>query len=150
MADSAVRIRPMLKRDLTSVVALETELFSQEGPWDLDQYEEAWGDRNMVMLVAEVAGEFAGYGFFELSRRTATVHALAVTPELQGMGVGRRLFAAMLRRGRRRGALKIILQVRVGNTAAKSLYESFGFTTHKVRHNYYRRGLHAEEMVRPG
>jgi ribosomal-protein-alanine N-acetyltransferase len=148
MAEARVRIRPMYRRDLPTVVALETALFHEEGPWDLAQYEEAWTDTRMVMLVVDVGGEFAGYGFFEVRGGQATIHALAVSPKHQGRGVGRHLLAAMLRRGERRGVDKFVLQVRVGNEKAKALYESFRFAVTTVRHNYYRRGLHAEEMVR--
>lgn len=119
MVETHVRIRPMRRRDLTTVVDLETALFQEEGPWDFAQYEETWADGRMVMLVAEVGGSFAGYGFFEMRGTRATIHALA-----------------------------IVLQVRVGNKKAKALYESFHFAVTTVRRNYYRRGMHAEEMVR--
>lgn len=148
MAETHVRIRPMRRRDLVAVVDLETALFHEEGPWDLAQYEETWANSRMVMLVAEVDGSFAGYGFFEMRGTRATIHALAVSPGHQGRGVGRHLLAAMLRRGKRRGAEKFVLQVRVGNKKAKTLYESFHFAVTTVRRNYYRRGMHAEEMVR--
>lgn len=148
MNETNAHIRPMRRRDLATVVDLEAALFHEEGPWDLDQYEEVWLDAKMVMLVAEVGGIIAGYGFFEMRGTCATIHALAVNPEYQGRGIGRHLLAAMLRRGKRRGVTKFVLQVRVGNSKAKALYESFQFAVTTVRRNYYRRGLHAEEMVR--
>ncbi len=53
--------------------------------------------------------------------------SLAVGPEWQGRGIGRRLLAAGLESLRQRGAQAVRLEVRPDNAAALALYRSFDF-----------------------
>jgi ribosomal protein S18 acetylase RimI-like enzyme len=62
----------------------------------------------------------AGPGVVELAK-------LAVAPEAQGQGIGRRLTIAALEHARDRGATKVILVSNHQLVAAVRLYESLGF-----------------------
>ena len=57
----------------------------------------------------------------------ARMLSLAVHPDHQGQGTGRRLFAAGLRRLETIGCAGIRLEVRPDNAPARHLYECFGF-----------------------
>ncbi len=57
----------------------------------------------------------------------ARIVSIAVHPDFQGRGIGRRLMAAALESLQRRGAECVRLEVRPDNVAARRLYESLGF-----------------------
>jgi ribosomal-protein-alanine N-acetyltransferase len=65
------------------------------------------------------------------------LQSIGVDPQLQGRGLGRRLFAALVARARQRGALSMGLEVRDGNLAAVAMYESAGFAPVGLRPGYY-------------
>lgn len=90
------------------------------------------------VLVAEVDSVIGGYvKLREPSGLAARLHVyeisgLAVAPELQGAGVGRRLVEAGVGESRRRGARKLALRVLGDNAAARHLDETCRFTVEGV------------------
>jgi len=64
---------------------------------------------------------------------------LAVTPDLRGQGIGRRLLERFVQAARARGATRLFLEMREGN-AAESLYRAAGFVNVGRRRHYYRHG----------
>lgn len=63
---------------------------------------------------------------------------LAVRPEMRGRGIGRHLLAMFAEEARRRGAARLLLEMRDGNPA-EGLYRQFGFSPIGRRPQYYRR-----------
>ncbi len=90
------------------------------------------------VLVAEVTSGIGGYVKLREPHGPATrahvyeIGGLAVTPGLQGAGVGRRLVEAAVEESRRRGARKLSLRVLGDNVAARHLYEICGFSVEGV------------------
>ena len=76
-----------------------------------------------------------GYIAFEKILDEGSIVELAVDPEHRRQGMGRRLVELML--SSCTGVKTICLEVRVSNTAARSLYEAFGFEEITIRKNYY-------------
>ena len=62
---------------------------------------------------------------------------LTVAPDLRRGGLGGVLLTRVLEQGARRGAGRVLLEVRRSNRAAQGLYERFGFETLAVRRDYY-------------
>ena len=58
-------------------------------------------------------------------------------PDSRRYGVGRKMMDAMVEYAVREGACAMSLEVREGNTAARNLYESYGFIQEAVRKSYY-------------
>ena len=88
----------------------------------------------------EIAGPDAAVAAFTLSRNTGEEEELllfAVSPEFRRRGIGRRMLHVLNDDARNRGALRIFLEMRRGNTA-ESLYRTFGFSPIGVRPKYYR------------
>lgn len=73
-----------------------------------------------------VAVAFVGFSTFA-ARPLINLHDLAVLPEARGVGVGRRLLAALEAEARERGCCKITLEVVEQNDRARGLYERVGF-----------------------
>jgi ribosomal-protein-alanine N-acetyltransferase len=114
--------------------------------WTRRQVEEALVLPNTHYLLAGVDGgppasnePAAG---FTLSRGTADEEELlliAVLPQHRGKGIGGRLLTRFLEDSGGRGARRLFLEMREGNTA-EHLYRRHGFENVGRRRHYYRRG----------
>jgi GNAT superfamily N-acetyltransferase len=86
-----------------------------------------------VVLLAYAAGRAVGIatcflGFTTFAARPLlNIHDLAVVPEHRGRGVGRALLEAAAEAARRRGCVKLTLEVQEGNARARRLYAAAGF-----------------------
>ena len=77
---------------------------------------------------------------FALTRSTLDEEELllfAVTPQSRRRGIGDRLLTRFAAEARSRGAARLLLEMRRGNTA-ESLYRRHGFLPIGMRPNYYR------------
>lgn len=86
-----------------------------------------------LVLLAEADGEmvgiavcFRGFSTFH-ARPLLNIHDLAVRPDYQRQGVGRRLLAEVEQRARQLGCCRVTLEVLASNTVARRLYRSLGF-----------------------
>ncbi len=68
---------------------------------------------------------FEGFSTFK-ARRLVNIHDIAVHPDHRGKGIGRRLLEEVENQARRRGCVKVTLEVRDDNPA-KSLYKRAGY-----------------------
>ncbi|MGO4893985.1 ribosomal protein S18-alanine N-acetyltransferase [Flavobacterium sp. W21_SRS_FM6] len=66
-----------------------------------------------------------------------TLMDIAVSPRLQGLGIGRHILTSFIEQCHVRQAADIWLEVRESNAAAKQLYTSAGFTVIEKRKAYY-------------
>ena len=128
-------IRPMERKDVNRVHEIECTCF--RSPWS--KLALAGELRNEVAhyLVMEADGVICGYGGMWLLFEEAHVTNVAIMPEYRGQGRGRRLMLAMMRHAVKRGAEKMTLEVREGNTVAQRLYATLGFKQNGFRKGYY-------------
>jgi ribosomal protein S18 acetylase RimI-like enzyme len=66
------------------------------------------------------------------ARPLLNLHDIAVVPRFRGLGIGSRLIEAAVEEARRRGCVKLTLEVLEGNTRAKALYERLGFRAYQL------------------
>lgn len=78
----------------------------------------------------------------------AEIANIAVAPEARGLGVGAALLDAAVGDARTLGATTMFLEVREGNSAARRLYASRGFTEIGRRRGYYRKPLEDALVLR--
>ena len=147
--------------DVPALLALERLCFSQ--PWTARNFRDALADRErglLLVLRTPFAPDDPGRGVlaycsFQTVVDEMHIHNLAVSPDMQGRGLGRRLLDLALGIGARGGAERALLEVRQSNWAAQRLYRSLGFQGVAVRRGYYthpsedalileKRGLRAE------
>ncbi|MFQ3581022.1 MAG: GNAT family N-acetyltransferase [Chloracidobacterium sp.] len=140
-------IAPMLESDLAAVVELEQ--VTRLNPWGYDGYRSELRHNPLaVMLVARGRAPFVTrpiYGFLagrvQLSARhdgrELHIANVAVHPEVQRQGLGRRLLKEAFYTGRLYGATTAFLEVRQSNTGAKALYTSLGFTQIAHKRGFY-------------
>jgi ribosomal-protein-alanine N-acetyltransferase len=96
-----------------------------------------------------VSGWAAGLVWLRGREPWGRIYALAVHPESRGQRLGPRLLDGMIQSLRNRGAGRIFLEVRVDNRSAIRLYQSVGFQTCRLLHNYYGPDLPAQRMALP-
>lgn len=113
--------------------------FSSQEKQNMDEYFRGWDGEDPLCLVAEEDGKILGSVASSFSRifpspknpsgRKAELHNLAVYEEYRGKGIGRALFASILKECRARGVGRISLYA---TDLGRPIYESFGFRREAV------------------
>lgn len=101
----------------------------------------------------EISRTVAGYGVLSHGAGDAHILNLAIEPAFRREGHGRLILEDLLAIATEQQVEKILLEVRVDNSAAISLYRSAGFDELYVRKAYYRDGPRRTDgivMVREG
>ena len=127
-------IRKMIQADVSRVAEIEKECFSL--PWSEGSFEDSLSREDTIFLVCE-DGEVVGYVGMYLSFEEGEITNVAVTPSYRGKGCGNLLIQAMKEEAKARRAECILLEVRVSNAPAISLYKKHGFEEIGIRKNFY-------------
>lgn len=134
MAD--VMIRRMTLADAPAVHAVENACFPK--PWTLEDFEKEMTQNVCARyLVAEMAGKIIGFAGAWIVLDEAHVTNIAVLRDYRGLGVGKRLTAALMQYAANLGVVYATLEVRKSNTVAQNLYKGLGFVFVGVRKRYY-------------
>jgi ribosomal protein S18 acetylase RimI-like enzyme len=106
------------------------------------------------VLVAEADSQVIGYVHLEQSspipshQHVLDVSGLAVDPDRQGHGAGRRLLEAGVEQARLRGARKLALRVLGSNHRARRLYESCGFRVEGIlQAEFHLEGRYVDDVL---
>jgi [ribosomal protein S18]-alanine N-acetyltransferase len=140
-SDEAIRLADGKSTDLAAVMAIMNGAFSP-------RFGEAW-TRSQCAGILPMAGvslvlahdngneQPVGFSLFRTVADEAELLLLAVTPEHQHRGVGRRLLEQFVEQARGAGATRVHLEVRDGNPAVQ-MYRRAGFQPAGRRPDYYR------------
>ena len=139
--------RPLTEEDLDWLAAMELESF--ESPWTIEglrgELSAAFG---LAIAALDEDGEPLGFVLARSLYEDAHLLKIAITPARRGQGLGRSLLAAYEESARHRGAALSIVDVRVGNEAAKALYLGAGYRIVANRPRYYTNGEDALLMFK--
>ncbi|GGZ06005.1 ribosomal protein S18-alanine N-acetyltransferase [Novosphingobium colocasiae] len=105
--------------------------------WSRRQIEDALTLGNCHYLLIDAAEGPAGFALSRTGFEEEELLLLAVRPEFRGRGLGRSLLDHLEQAARKRGARRILLEMRRGNPAER-LYSTFGFLKIGERKDYYR------------
>ena len=83
--------------------------------------------RNGYLLKAEWQGIIVGYASGTWREEHGHLNRLAVHPQVQGLGIGKRLLAESISRFHQAGVHQITLNTQADNLVSRRLYERFGF-----------------------
>jgi [ribosomal protein S18]-alanine N-acetyltransferase len=126
----------MTSEDLEAVMALASR--SPGSPhWTRGNYlflEERPG----IALVAEKDHTLSGFAVASLVVDVCELESIVVAEEIRRQGVGAAMLEAIFAWARGRGARRVELEVRAGNTGAIALYQRGGFARDGLRRGYYR------------
>lgn len=141
---SGIDLSPMTEHDLLEVVEIEEACGLSRWGWE-GYHAELLSEQSALMIVArplvsELSSEVKQIAGFIAARMAADdlhINNVAVREKYRRRGIGGALLAAVLERGKERGAQKAFLEVRMGNVAAQGLYAQYGFEVVGKRANYY-------------
>ncbi len=128
-------IGPMTEEDVAAVAALEAENFSR--PWSYEAFYKTLSDENYIVMIAKEKDALLGYCVLLCTGEEADITNVCTAPEARGKGVATEMLAALMEAGESRGVTEFFLEVREGNTPARSLYTKLGFEEIGIRKNYY-------------
>lgn len=114
--------------------------------WSIDQFLSSLKAGDAISL-AYLEKTLIGYFVLRTVVDVSELMEIAVAPEFQGKGFGRRLLTEALKTAKLSGANRVTLEVRVSNARARYLYETSGFTIDAIRKNYYRTKDGREDAV---
>ncbi|WP_394354277.1 ribosomal protein S18-alanine N-acetyltransferase [Halorarum salinum] len=158
--DRGVEVRPATRADLLAVYRIEKSVFAQ--PWPFAAFEKlldapaflvADGGEAELSVGADgvAAGDVLGYVVGDVTpnhgRDIGHVKDIAVRPDAQGDGLGRRLLRESLRELAVAGATVVKLEVRESNHRAQTLYADEGFEPARRIPRYYADGEPAFVMA---
>ncbi|MHC1631876.1 MAG: GNAT family N-acetyltransferase [Methanotrichaceae archaeon] len=140
-------IRKFESRDFSDVVKMDVESKGNHDPYLFTFFYENY---HTTFLVAESKGKIIGMIMgFRQSPLDGRVFWIVVRPENRGRKIGRKLMIRLLDIFRKLGVLRVILEVRIGNKKAQSLYRDLGFEMVTYCPNYYPDGEAAIIMRKP-
>jgi ribosomal-protein-alanine N-acetyltransferase len=128
--------------DISVIDTLERDLFPHDS-WSKDQWWRELAQLHNHYFVVESAGAISGYAGLSVSGSDADLQTIAVGESFQGQGIGRKLLSHLVALSVELKVTFIFLEVRDDNSAALSLYSSFGFKEISKRVRYYPDGSDA-------
>ena len=142
-------IRSLEEKDIDELVELEKVLFPNS-PWPKEEFLYELNENPFSnFLIYEEENQILGYVDLWLIYEQAQIADLGVRKEAQRKGIAKQLMDECVKRAVKAGCENISLEVRVSNTPAIKLYESFGFINAATRKGYYENGEDGILMVKP-
>lgn len=121
-----VRIRAMTEADLPNVTAVDNAAFDPLWHNSRETLQRALS-QSMFATVAEAAHGVVGYQITTGAGTRAHLARLAVSPSVQGRGVGRALLGNLFGRLVPNGVLRLSVNTQSDNQTSLSLYKKMGF-----------------------
>ena len=133
--------------DLPVFVSLDKELFPYS-PWSASQYKEEFSSptRHFVVALDEQLSIIGYAGVFAPGAAEADILTVGVVPEHRGKGIAKALMALITNWAKEQGTTAMMLEVKIDNLQAISLYQSLGYSTLNIRKDYFGAGLDAQVM----
>jgi ribosomal-protein-alanine N-acetyltransferase len=133
-ASIAVEIASLSYADLPTVIAIERRSFP--APWSLAMFVLELSKPSSICLAAVHEGELIGYLICSRYHTVWHVMNIAIDGKYRRRGVASALIEHLFSVTDRSGE-RYTLEVRVSNTEAIDMYESFGFRSAGIRRRYY-------------
>ena len=128
-------IREMTLQDVPAVAEIEKACFSL--PWSVQSLVDSVVREDTMFLVCEDAQEIVGYIGMYLSFDEGDITNVAVSPAHRKMGYGEAIVSKAVELAKEKQLEMILLEVRLSNVPAISLYKKMGFEEIGMRKNFY-------------
>ncbi|MBF9034564.1 ribosomal protein S18-alanine N-acetyltransferase [Rhodobacterales bacterium HKCCE2091] len=115
------------------MAAIHAAAFSRQRPWSASEFAALLSDRTTRSATVP-----HGFGLIRLLPPEAEILTLAVHPDGQRRGAGRRILDNLMEMAAGAGAERMFLEVAASNAAARALYAAAGFVETGTRPRYYR------------
>ncbi len=126
----------MLETDIPRLMEIEKECFST--PWTASMF---MCQIRLVDISANLVfiegGVIAGYVIAWFGYEEMHLLSIGVMPASRGLGLAEKLLDEAMKRSKKAGGIKVILEVRASNSRARRFYQKMGFRRVGVRKGYY-------------
>ncbi|EGY33607.1 ribosomal-protein-alanine acetyltransferase [Aggregatibacter actinomycetemcomitans serotype e str. SC1083] len=129
-----IHISPIEPSDFDRLYLIEQAAHAV--PWSLGTLKNNQGERYFNLKIGEES-RIDGFAICQTVLDEATLFNIALDPQKQGRGLGRRLLTELMTQLKQKGILTLWLEVRESNKKALALYDSLGFNQVDIRKNYY-------------
>ncbi len=129
------QIRRLQPYDIEAVLRIERSAY--RFPWNERIFRDCLRVGYRCFAVADPAGDIMGYSLLSIAVDEAHVLNLCVAEPHRRQGVAQLLLERLLREARAACARAVLLEVRPSNSAARALYDAYGFKHIATRRNYY-------------
>lgn len=130
-----ITIRPLQSEDLPCILTIERQ--SHAYPWSEEIFRDECTTAHSRIWVCSEGDEVAGFLCWWTISGEIEIQNVATALRHRRKGVGQHLVAAVLEIARQEGISRALLEVRIGNLGAISLYRAFGFNDCGIRRSYY-------------
>jgi ribosomal-protein-alanine N-acetyltransferase len=148
MKKRAYSVRPGTEDDLSQVAAIEEKTIRP--PWHRQQFQaelEKKFSHFWVVTDDQTDEKVYAYVVFSFPADQAHVQTIAVDPEQQRQGLASYLMRKLIQYVMGKRGESIILEVRVGNTAAIQFYQKMGFIILRTLKKFYPEGQDGYVML---
>lgn len=128
----AVRLGP---EHVAKVAVVERDSFALS--WSVGDLRSLLADQNVLCLGSFVEGALVAYGLGYIQLRHFHIASMAVAPAFRRQGIGEALLRSMLQEVKDRECTRCTLEVRIGNSVARRLYDKVGFECARQMEGYY-------------
>lgn len=130
-----IEIRQMQQDDIAGIAAIEQLV--NPSPWTSGQFQSELSNPGSRFDLLFADGELAAYLCSWKIVDELQIQNIATAPAFRRRGYAGMLLRKVLQKALREEVSKVFLEVRVGNRAARTLYEKFLFTASGIRSRYY-------------
>lgn len=143
-----VIIEEVKEEDLEQIYKIEQENFNPCWSKDYILFNIKLPKNFNNFFVAKIDNNIVGYIVYWFSDQTAHIHNISVKKEFQNLGIGSQMMHFMIETLKTANFKSIVLEVRISNTAAISLYKKFGFKEVSIKKKFYPDGEDAIFMIK--
>ncbi|EIJ70542.1 ribosomal protein S18-alanine N-acetyltransferase [Pasteurella bettyae] len=129
-----INITPIQENDFERL--FEIEQAAHLVPWSMGTLKNNQGSRYINLKLTE-QNQIIGFAICQTVLDEATLFNIAIDPNFQGKGLGKKLLSQLIEILRKKAILTLWLEVRESNNTAKQLYDKLGFNEVDIRKNYY-------------
>lgn len=143
-------IHPLTDKNLSEVLRLNVRCFKNGENYTKHTFNYLLGEpRNLSYRIVTASGEMVGFVFVLVNEDgSAHLTTIGVAPEHRRRNLAKRLLTHLEDSLRHRRVRTIVLEVRVSNTTAQSLYRDAGYTVVQRLAKYYNNGEDCYLMVK--
>lgn len=127
-------ISPIFPEDIEQLIDIEQA--AHLVPWSAGTFKNNQGERYLNLKLC-VEDRLVGFVICQLVLDEANLFNIAVHPDFQGRGFGKKLLNELIAQLHQRNILTLWLEVRQSNHSAQQLYLQTGFNEVDTRKNYY-------------
>lgn len=143
-------VEPVRNADVDPVARLALDALKERYTAEWLAAHAAGAQQGTFLVARDVpTNQVVGFALAEANETEGHLLALAVDAKRRGQGIGRALLADVREQMRRQGAMRLRLDVRWDDPAARRFYARQGFAPNGIKENVYADGADALEMAKP-